>query len=164
MIFPWPCVFQHMKGLEFPVGITIEVGIGTGNCSWLVAWLGRDVRWPSMFRNREIHFCSLVCLLSEQWTALLHRNGNPRKPDFDDFPSRSWFCGLSVQSFDLHTSRGSSKIWGRLYHVGGLLLRMRTIFYFELAVWGSIQEAKYTVIYEALPRCGMYNDWWNKPP
>ena len=28
------------------------------------------------------------------------------------------------------------------------------LFYFELAVQGSIQEAKYTVIYEALPRCG----------
>ena len=38
-----------MKGLEFPVGIAIDVGISTGNCSWLVAWLGWDVRWPSMF-------------------------------------------------------------------------------------------------------------------
>ena len=28
------------------------------------------------------------------------------------------------------------------------------LFYFELTVQGSIQEAKYTVIYEALPRCG----------
>ena len=49
MIFPWPRVFQHMKGLEFPVGNAIDVGISTGNCSWLVAWLGRDVRCPSMF-------------------------------------------------------------------------------------------------------------------
>ena len=48
MIFSWP-VFQHMKRLEFPVDIAIDVGIGTGNCSWLVAWLGQDVRWPSTF-------------------------------------------------------------------------------------------------------------------
>ena len=127
MIFPWPCVFQHMKGLEFPVGITIDVGIGTGNWTWLVAWLGWDVRWPSMFVIEKF-ISVLVCLLSEQYMAgTPSPNGNLSIPDFDNFPSGSRLCELSVQSFGLHTNRGSSKIWGRLHHVGALHLCMRIV-------------------------------------
>ena len=77
-----------MKGLGFPVGIAINVGIGTGNyLTGRVTWAGCPL--AQYVHNQEIHLCSLVCLLSEQCTALLPHNGNPRKPDFDDFPSQS---------------------------------------------------------------------------
>ena len=94
----------------------------------------------------------LVCLLSKQCTALL-----PRMETQAYLISMIFLLAAGSVSFLFRASvctpiedQAKSEA---AYITWVLSICACVLFYFELAVQGPIQEAKYTVIYEALPRC-----------
>ena len=135
-----------MKGLEFPVGIAIDVGISTGN---LVDWsrdLGGMSVGPVCSQSRN---SSLFSCLPPVRTV----NGTT-SPKWEPKETRFWrffFLKLVLWAFCselrlTHQSRIKQNLRPPMSR-GWYPFAYAHNFYFELAVWGSIQEAKYSHIW-----------------